>query len=102
MTSPLALERRSQPAQILQLQREYAELAQRFALDSQVLHSQLLEHDAALVHFRETLDALASDMRRIEQTLTSQTYRLDSRCDADLDFRHRSFWQRVRWMVTGR
>lgn len=96
MTSSLALERRSQPAQILQLQREYAELTQRFALDSQTLHSQLLEHDAALVHFRETLDSTS-------QELWAQIVVLQSRLRTlETPEAPTTFWQRVRWMVTGR
>lgn len=34
--------------------------------------------------------------------IVAQIARVDARCDDYLDFRHRSFWQRLRWLVTGR
>lgn len=95
----LAQERRSQPQQILDLQREYSELVQRFALDSQAIHKQLLDHDAALVHFRDALDAnydeWAQDSRDQWTLIREHEARLD--CMST-----RTFWQRLRWLVTGR
>lgn len=62
---PLAQERRSQPQQILDLQREYADLRSRFAEDSEGLHRMSLTHDAALVSFNERLDAQQAEIERL-------------------------------------
>lgn len=61
----LAQERRSQPQQILALQREYADLRSAFAQDSEGLHRLLLTHDAALVSFNERLDAQQAEIARL-------------------------------------
>lgn len=87
----LAQERRSQPQQILDLQREYSDLVQRFALDSQAIHRQLLEHDAGLVYFKGELDAHGAEL--------TDYYRMIVRHESLLCTR--TFWQRLRWIVRG-
>lgn len=61
---------------ILDLRRQYSDLVHAFAKDSADLHGQVTDHDAALVHFRDTISAQGAAI----DALTTMT-----------------FWQRMRW-----
>lgn len=89
--SSLALERRSQPQQILDLQQRHSQLTADFAKDSAALHQAWATLGKAHL---EAYEQLAIHEKRLGV--------LTAHLDALRAFRARGRWARLRWLMTGR
>lgn len=85
--SHLALERRSQPAQILDLQARHSKLTEDFAKDSSALHA--------------AWKTLAQSNIELHQAWKDEKGRREHVERAFAAFIGRSRWQRLRWLLTG-